>query len=1101
MICIRCGAHVADTNKFCGDCGTPLPWQCIVCGSASPADKRYCGDCGAARGEKAQGPRSLTAGAAVAERRLLTVMFVDLVGSTKLGESLDPEDLRSVIEVFHGTVRGLLTRFDGFIARYMGDGVLVYFGYPQAHEADVERAIRAGLAIVEAVAALATIAGPKGSLKVRIGIDTGLVVAGDLIGSGASLETTVVGNTPNRAARLQGAAEPASVVISDSTRLLVGNLFECRELTLSKQKGFQGTERAWLVLRESEIESRYEALHRGQASLVGREEELGFLLRRWERVKAGEAHVVLLIGEPGVGKSRLVAGLQECLTESPHMCIRVFCSPHYVDAPLHPVTRYLERVAKFQHGDGPAVKWGKLTKALPTSISAEELALLAELVSVRSPDRNVINALRPEQRKARTFATIVRQLCDLSAVKPICLILEDAHWADPSTRELLQQLIEKVPSHRILVIITGRPDLRPIRGDLPYVAVQTLDGFENATAARFVRQIAANVNLSDRVIDRIVAHADGLPLFIEELTKAVLKKVQDNEQSSGPQESVPIEAVPTSLHSSLMARLDRLVKGKEVAQLAAVIGREFSFELMQTISGLPAQQLVDTLAELEQSDIIVAHGGAPFASYSFKHALVQDVAYASLLRERRRTIHLRVAEAIDIDASDDATEPQWIAWHYAEAGDADRSIKYYQRAAENATGRFALAEMVSHLRNGLRQIARLPHSADRDRRELTLQLMLGQALIDLEGGNSDLVREAFERARTLCFSLNDMELLPPVFDGLVANHHYIRANPAKIAEYIAEMKGVYQKTNDQRALLLVTRAECLANFLLGRFEVARQYMETLIKMYDVERDGPQAGMTTRDPRAAMSTFLGICITILGFADAGRNVVQQGVEYARKLNHPVSLNLGLRRACVQGILCKDLPQVAKFAEELATLNETFQTYQGGWEGTFFGDWARLWTQWDPVRFDRVQGFIRHLDAANIRAMLPFYMALAAELAGQNGETAKAAALIERASEIVNSTGSGWCEAEVMRLRARFSISDLDQKILTLRASLVKAREQGAKIWEVRVARDLASLLIEQEKTIEAKAELKPVVEWFKEGKELPDYILAKILLGDLDEART
>ena len=1099
MKCARCGAIAADTKKFCGDCGTPLPWQCHACGNNNPADKRFCGDCGAPCRAEAHETRVVGSGVVSSpERRLLTVMFVDLVGSTALGERLDPEHLRKIIGAFQRTVKAVINQFEGFVARYMGDGVLVYFGYPLSHEADVERAIRAGLTVVEAVEALKTLAGPSGTLKARIGIDTGLVIAGDLIGSGASLEAAVVGDTPNRAARLQATAEPGTVVISDSSRQLVGTLFEFRERELAKRKGVQGTEVSWTVLRTSLVDSRHEALRREQSLLVGRDEELEFLRRRWEQARAGEGRVIFLMGEPGIGKSRMVTALEQSIGTAEYSEIRIYCSPHYLDTPLYPIARHFERTANFEHGDSAAAKWSKLANSLSSSVSLDDKALLADLLSISSPVPDLIAKLRPEQRKAQTFEIVTQHIISVAKTTPLLIVVEDIHWADPTTLELIHILIETIQRKPILLVITARPDVRPAWVGRSHVTVQYLSALDRSASVTLIKQVAGGRELPERVIDRIVAHADGMPLFMEELTKTVLEQIQD----SGTREYAPslewlsMDVIPRSLHSSLMARLDRLSTGKEVAQIGAVIGRDFTFDLMKTVSDLPAKQLECALAELTQASIIVAHGRAPTASYSFKHALVQDAAFASLLHERRRAVHFRIAEEIEKGVDGETPEPQLIAWHFAEAGAPGKAIDYYQRSAERATGRFALAEMVNHLRNGLRQIACLPNSPERDRRELALQLALGQALIDFEGGSSESVRETFGRARELCLALDEFSLLPRVFDGLVANYHYIRANPIKISEYIGEMRAIHHRTGDPRTLFSMTRAECLNDFLVGDFAAACRNMRSLVAMYDHERDGPQADMTSRDPRAAMSTFLGICLTILGNADAGRAETIEGIYYARKLNHSVSLSLGLRRACLQGMLLRDTERVVQFASELAKVQAAFETHQGNWEGTFFQDWAQLRMKMDPMRFDRVQAFLDHLDRKNIWALLPFYMATAAELSGTYGNSERALVLLDRASEIVNATGSRWCGAEIVRLRARFGSRNSEEAVIMLQESRDIAISQGAKLWELRSATDLASLLAARGGNIEAREVLKSTCDSFIEGRDSVDYVEAEKLLGKI-----
>jgi hypothetical protein len=628
-----------------------------------------------------------------------------------------------------------------------------------------------------------------------------------------------------------------------------------------------------------------------------------------------------------------------------------------------------------------------------------------------------------------------------------------------------------------------------------------LSGLDHPTAVSLIKQVVGERELPREVIDRIIVHGDNVPLFIEELTKTVLKRLQDRHgEHASPLQPLSADVVPTSLYSSLMERLDRSSAGKEIAQIGAVIGREFSFDMIQALSPLPAKQLENVLTELTQAGIIVAHGQPPDATYTFKHALVQDAAYASLLRDRRHAIHLRLAEEMEKDATIEATELPLIAWHFAEARAPDKAIDYYQKAAEHATGRFALTEIVNHLQNGLRQITLLPESAARNRRELALQLALGRALIDQAGGASDAVRVTFERARALCFSLDEMTLLPRAYDGLIANYHYIRSNPEQILKYAAEIISVHSRTGDPQALVMLKRAGALANFLLGRFESAREDMQALIDMYDARRDGPEAGTTTRDPKVAMMTFLGVCLSILGHFDSGAAKTRAGIDYAKTLNHPVSLNLALRRACVQGMLLKDTQQVAECSNELAALRAAYETYQGGWEGTFFQDWAQLRIRSDPVRLDRVRAFLEHLDRASIWALLPFYMASVAELIGQHGDGAAAAALVERADELMNIGGGRWCYAEVTRLRARFCTRDPEEAAAFLNAGLVKAREQNAKLWELRTATDLAALLRDQGNFGYACEVLRPVYEWFSEGKDASDHIATRALLNDIEQRR-
>ncbi len=1097
MICPRCGAAVATNRRFCGDCGMVLPWQCNSCGSENPAEKRFCGDCGVARASTRQPPQ-ISAVASVPECRLLSVMFIDLVGSTALGQRLDPEDLREAINAFHAHITSLVAGFNGFIARHMGDGVLVYFGYPQADEADAEQAIRAALTIVDGVQDLNTAAGPPGTLNVRVSIDSGLVVVGDLIGFGSSREAPVVGDTPNLAARLQSAAEPGTVVISEATRLLVGSLFEYRELVLPNLKGRRATERAWVVVDESVIDSRYQALRRGELPLVNRTEELELLLRRWEQAMIGEGRVVLLTGEPGIGKSRLVGELEQYASSTRHPCLRFFCSPHHLDTPLYPIIRHTERAAKFQRGDSPATKWDKLANALPAGASLEEKAVLADLLSIQFSGSDLVKIVTPQRRKSMTFAAILRQVENLARRQPTLAILEDMHWADPTTLELLDFLVEAVRQLPLLLVVTARPEARPAWASRPHVVVKFLSGLDDRHAATLIKQVAGGRDLPPDVIGRIIAHSDNVPLFMEEITKTVLgKSPEENSLHGSSMESLSADVVPTSLYSSLMARLDRLPVGKELARIAAVIGREFSFELMQAVSQMPAKPLEDALAQLAQAEIITTHGQPPFATYTFRHALVQDAAYASLLRDQRRTIHRRLAEVLETDAGEPA-EPQVIAWHFAEAAVPDRAVHYYQRAAERATGRFALAEMVHHLRNGLRQIAYVPDSADRQRRELTLQLELGRALIDHEGADSESVHATFERALQLCLGLDEVELLPRVYDGLIVNYYFIRSQPEKIIQYMHDMIPAHQRTGDRQALFMQKRAESLANFLFGDFEDARKEMQSLVDTYDPERDGPNAGMSTRDPKVSISVLLGICLTILGHVDSGAAASRSAVRHAETLDHAVSLNLALRRACAQAMLQKDVRRVAELADRMAALQSKYETYKGSWEGTFFHDWAQMCARPDPALSDRMQIFLHHLDTTKNWALLPLYMVATAELCGRSGDTATAAALLERAAEIVNITGARWCEAEIARLQARYSARDAEAAIVLMRASLATAREQGAKLWELRAATDMARLLRDRGDHDAAREMLAAVCGWFSKGTDIPDLEVARALLDEIGQ---
>jgi class 3 adenylate cyclase/tetratricopeptide (TPR) repeat protein len=1063
MFCPRCGANVArDGANFCGDCGLPLPLKCKICGNENPAGKSFCTNCGTRLTETHPKTANVQQRQSTPGRRQLTVMFVDLVGSTLLGARLDPEDFREVITAYQSCITKIVAQFDGFVARYMGDGMLIYFGHPQAHEDDAERAIRASLAIVNSVRQL-TIASLDGTLDCRIGIATGAVVVGEVIGFGSSLESPVLGHTPNLAARLQTIAEPGTAVIAEVTRRLVGGLFDYKPLGPIELKGVPTPVNAWAVVSERPINSRFEALRPGVLPLVGRTEELDVLLRRWEQSKSGEGRVVLISGEAGIGKSRLAAALEQAASQMALRPVRFTCSPHHQDSPLYPIIRQFERAAEFERDDLPATK-------------------------------------------NEALGAIIQQFEKLTRHGAALLIFEDIHWADPTTSDLLDLLVEKVERLRMLLVITTRPEFKRSWMTRPHVTVQTLGGLHRKEAANLINAVANHQTLQEEIIDSIVARADGIPLFIEELTRSVLERRPQtavHEQHS-VDEPIPADVVPATLQDSLMARLDRLGDAAEVAQIGSVVGREFSFELLQLLSGLPREQLEDALRKFEQAGLLVAQGEAPRSIYEFKHALVRDVAYASLLRKRRRAIHMRLAEILAAEHFDPENAlPEVIAWHFAEAGAPDQSIEYYFRAAERTTGRFALTERVSLLRRALRQIEHLPESPETNRRELTLQVALYQVLVDDQGSGSEDVRSAVERARTLCLKLDDTKELIRVQDGLL-NYHFSHSEPEKALQYAKEMLEVGERTGDPQAFLMGRKTAGFANLLLGRFEMACEDMRILVETYDEKRDGPQSALSIRDSKVGAYTVIGICRTALGYLDSGAATSMEAVRHAESLSHHVSRIVALRRACVQHIMTRNTRVVLELSERLLGLATEFQTYKGARDGAVFHCWALLQTRRDPALLQRMCDCIEQFDATQHWAMLPFFMTSTAEIMGKYGDMESAATLVNRAAELVQLTGERWSEPEVIRLQACFGTADLDQSIHLLQTSLQKARQQQAKLWELRTATSLATLWLKQGNRTAAHEILAPIHAWFSEGLAAPDLIAARELLdrtsGDRVEMR-
>jgi class 3 adenylate cyclase/tetratricopeptide (TPR) repeat protein len=679
-----------------------------------------------------------------AERRQVTVMFSDLVGSTALSARMDPEDLREVISAYQKCVAKIVQRFGGFVAKYMGDGVLLYFGYPQAHEDDAERAVRAGLEIVAAVGALKAHA----PLQTRVGIATGLVVVGDLVGSGEAQERGIVGETPNLAARLQGIAEPNSIVIAESTRRLIGNLFELEDLGARDLKGVAGPVQAWAALRPASVESRFEALHAsGLTELVGREEELEILLRRWSKAKNGEGQVVLLSGEPGIGKSRLTAAVMERSAGEPHTRLRYFCSPQHTDSALYPIISQMERAAGFSHDGTAQAKLDKLDAVLAqTSTPIQDAALFAEMLLLPNDGRYPTLELAPQSRRQKTLEALTAQLVALAQAKPVLMIFEDVHWIDPTSLEALGRTVDRLRSLRVLLIVTYRPEFEPPWIGRSYITVLSLNRLDEREMGAMINRVAGNKPLPESVRQDIIERTDGIPLFVEEMTKAMLE-AESEVDARKMAAAVPSSAntVPPSLHASLMARLDRLGPAKEMAQIGAVIGREFSHALLAAVANKDENALRSGLDALTSAGLLFRQGVPPTTTYLFKHALVRDAAYGTLLREPRRALHARIAETLESQFAEIAdNQPALLARHCTEAELIEKAAGLWGKAGQRSLARAELLEGKEQLKRALDQIATLPVTLALRREEIKLQVAFGNALSimgDFVGG-----KEHYDRA-------------------------------------------------------------------------------------------------------------------------------------------------------------------------------------------------------------------------------------------------------------------------------------------------------------------------------------------------------------------
>ena len=822
--------------------------------------------------------------AAEAERRQLTVLFCDLAGSTELAGRLDPEDLRTIIAAYHQAVAAVLTGFGGFVAKYMGDGILAYFGYPEAHEEDAERAVRAGLAIVERVVRL----GLSEPLRVRIGIATGLVVVGDLIGAGAAQEQAVVGETPNLAARLQGLAEPNEIVIADATRRQLGTLFEIRDLGPQALKGFAAGQRVWRVVGESGVASRFEALRSGATPLVGRDEEIDLLLRRWAQAKAGEGRVVLISAEPGIGKSRLAEAVEERIAEEPHARLRYFCSPHHQDSALYPMIGQIERAAGFAREDSAPIKQQKLAAFFAESAPGE-LSLIAELLSLPTTQIGSKLELTPQRRKEMTFEALLGALERLSRREPVLMLFEDLHWMDPTSRELLDRTIARVEHLPVLLVATFRPEFVLSWTGQPHVTMLALNRLGRRDGALLVEQLAGNAGLPADLIAEIVERTDGVPLFLEEVTKVVIETAGGSDAAArGTLAMIPGGrlAVPATLQASLMARLDRLGPGpKEIAQIGAAIGREFSYELLAAVTPRGAAETQAALGRLVAAGLVFQRGIPPSAEYQFKHALVQDTAYGTLLRGPRQALHGRIAAAIgECSPGTAERQPELLAHHLAEAGQPERAACYWLDAGRRAAARSANIEAVAHLQRGIEALAQLAETPERIRLELALQLARGPAVMSIRGFGAPDAEAAYRRARELAELCGDNRALFAAIWGewLVTGQ---TAGGGHREDLVDELFRVAEPLGDPGLRMQAHHAAWATLIFQGDLLRGNEHVRQGLNLYDRNEHGTHALLFGgHDPAVCGTGQAAMALWMLGYPDQAVASAGRAIDFAKDVAH-------------------------------------------------------------------------------------------------------------------------------------------------------------------------------------------------------------------------
>lgn len=1045
-----------------------------------------------------------------AERRQLTVMFVDLVDSTELSHRLDPEDLREVMRRYQSAVAGAVKRFDGYVAKFMGDGVLAYFCWPQAHEDDAERALRAGLDSVDAVARLAA---PDGrSLACRVGVATGLVVVGDLVGEGAAQEEAVVGETPNLAARLQGIAEPGMVVIAEATRRLVGTGFDLEDLGRRKLKGIRDAVGVFSVLGERVVESRFDA--RSGAVLlpmVGRDQELALLAERWELAKSGKGQCALLEGEAGIGKSRIARALLDTVADEPHIRIRYQCSPYHRDSALWPVIQQLGHAAGFARDDLPEARLDKLEVLLGQAVDDSHAVapLIADLMGLDGATRYGELGLTPQAQRARTLDALIQQLLGLAGKEPVLVVLEDAHWIDPTTLKMIGQALDRIAMARVLILLTSRPDQNPDqaahphdthltrmaahthvthlirRAAHPHVTHLTLNRLGRAGVEAIMVSLGGE-SLPTRTIDAIIARTDGVPLFVEELTKAVLETGETS--------------IPASLQDWLMARLDRIPDVKEIAQIAACVGRDFPHDLLAAVTERPEAELTTALQRLADAELIFRRGIPPEARYTFKHALVQVAAYHSLLKSRRQQLHKRIAKRLDERFPETAeTEPELLAHHYTHAGLADQAITYWQKAGERAVRRSANEEAKEQLERGLELLEKLPDPTERACRELSLQATLGPALMAVEGQGEAVTGQSYARALELSQQVGDTRQHFQALWGYW-RYRFIGAELRRSRDLAEQCLALAEQAADVEFILEGRFALGGTLLFMGDLDAARDHLERADELYDLEQHRHLSFHYGQDPGASIKSYQGHTLWPRGHPDRALERCQTALTLAEKLAHPhtlaqvsnyLAMTHGFRREWAAA------KRQAEVTIEISLEQDFPQTL--GLARVFRG--RALAEQGDVT-----EGVSEIEEGLNLRKSIGatlgwlFGASLWADALGMAGEIKDGLDVLTHALDHAGKSGESFHLPEIYRVRGKLLLQqDMGNHREAADAfgrAIDLARAQRAKLLELRAARDLSHLLAEQGERRKADDLLAPIYGWFTEGFDTADLEDAKVLLVEL-----
>ncbi|HEX2888006.1 AAA family ATPase [Vineibacter terrae] len=1031
-----------------------------------------------------------------AERRQLTALFADMVGSTALSQDMDPEELREVIRGFQDAAAGAVARFDGYLAKFMGDGLLAYFGWPRAHEDDPERAVRAGLALVEASRML------KHPQQVRVGIATGLVVVGDVVGSGGAREEAAVGETLNLAARLQGEAAPGTVVLAPVTRALLGELFELESLGPRQIKGIAQPVEPWQVVGEAKAASRFEAARARRLSrLVGRDRELRFALARWGQAKAGKGQVVLLRADAGVGKSRIVTELRHGVDPEVRANLLYQCSPYHVNSALYPVIQQLTRAAGIETSDGADAKRLKLAElARRSNIESEEaVALLASLLSVPADERHPAPPITPQEQKAATLSMLCDLLAGRAASGPVLVIVEDLHWSDPTTCELLELIIGRIEELPVLMLVTFRPELEPPWEDSGHTTLVTLDRLDRQQVEALIREVA-NKPLPEVVVDQIVAKSDGVPLFVEELTKTVLeggllRAFGDGYELAGAPSPL---AVPSSLQASLVSRLDRLAPVREVAQIAAALGREFDFEMLVAVAPHDRERLVEALSELHRAELVFPRGSPPHTVWAFKHALIRDAAYETMLKSARVQLHGRIARAIRTSfAAVLELEPEVYARHLTEAGIWPDAVQAWRAAARRVALRSASTEARALLHQAIGLLPRLEDPGERDALELDLQIEFASVLMAARGMASEEVVSAYKRAHELTACVADPARRIQSLKGLW-RFHMAHGHLDQAMEVALEKKQAAEAIENHGIALEVLEVLGASHIWMGSIPEGIRHLEAGLQAY---RDEDAAGYEThiirysRDPGIAFGSYLSMAYATAGLPDRARQQISWVMDLAERRNHAFTLWVAASGAAAAALILRDIPKTMDLGELMLGTGIEYHLPMSVGAGLFYINWARSWDDPGACSMKDMARGVELIRASVGKFMIPAYETSRADAMLRVGRQAEAESLLDDVLKDLQDGQRGYLAPETFRLRgvAYHLQGATGLAEGCFRRALKVAELQGQRWLQLRAAVDLTRLLLDRSEQSGAHDLLKPMLMSFDEGFDLPDLNEAKAIL--------